>query len=185
MEHGNLSDSLEVSLACDNSGFLRCECPHCMLEFKEAIDPSSMQDILSLTVTRYLSENGVKSSETDSHIPFPSPRWCPYCEHESEQQNFIHSETHSYISQIARREILEPLVAKLFDGFDSHQHRNNKFFSIQITSSFTRSQRPISGPESDDQIIINCLDCKKRFKVIEQWSGIIRCHFCGIELSLQ
>lgn len=183
MATNNIPTSIGVSIACDHSGFMRYECCKCALEFKEAVDADSMQDILSASVTRSLSEQGVESDEPakDSSIP---NRCCPYCHYQAPRQDFIHSEVSSYLKHVVQREIIEPLISKMFSGFASGT-RNTKFFSITMTHSPSRSQRPFSGPEPDDQIVVRCLECKQRFKVFELWRGSIWCTYCETELFPQ
>lgn len=174
--------NLAVGIASDSAGFIRCECPHCGLNFKQEGETDAIQDAVSWSVYRYLSTQGLDTEP--GATSGPRQICCPYCARRGEQQDFIHPEIANYIQTTAVREMLEPMLAEAFRGFDDLGHSGG-LISIKVSGSMRRSQRPISGPEPDDQVVVQCLACQERFKVDESWKGTIWCPTCQHELLPQ
>jgi len=171
---------LLVGIASDGVHFVRYQCPGCGLDFKLKGDASAQQDALSWWLQETVREGGAHTRESDADLP-REDTYCPYCSSSGPRQQFFHPEVVNYIRQIARREIIEPMVAKLFGGFAAGL-RSSKYVTVTVSEQSARSPRPISGPEPPDQVVIECLACKCRFKVDECWRGSVRCALCSAEL---
>lgn len=172
------NSNISIGVACDASGFMRRQCPRCSLEFKEEVSADSIQDPLSAFVRRSLDlkETGPDSSEDQA-----SNRSCPYCAHKGTYQDFFTPELTAMVLRIARREIISPLLERAFSGLNGS---GGGFLSISVTTP-PRGQRPITGPEPDDQVIVCCLACAKRFRVSEGWRGSVNCPYCHVTLFPQ
>jgi hypothetical protein len=168
-----------IGVPVDSADFLRHQCPVCGLDFKLKSDPVDKQDSLSWWLHESVRE-AVKES-----VPTPKPStadtFCPYCVNAGPKQDFVHPEVVRFIRAIARREIFEPLVTKLFKGF-TDGFRSSRNLQVTVSHSSSRSPRPISGPEPADQVAIVCLTCGKSFKIDEGWRGTVRCPLCSTEL---
>jgi hypothetical protein len=165
---------LSVGLVSDESGFLRSECPHCGLNFKQHVDPAAFQDLLGAYIAQNISDVEDKATSRSSKATI-----CPYCGHRADGQSFLHSEMSQYIIRVIRREVVEPRLEKMAKDFVKGLPRSGGMVSVTVSGTFHRSQRPMLGPESDDQVIICCLSCQERFRVDECWRGQVQCPSCG------
>ncbi|MDC3988387.1 hypothetical protein [Polyangium jinanense] len=173
-----------VSLACDTREFFRWQCPHCGLDFKLKVDADATQDVLASWMSRYLSTQGVKDQDDTESITAPTLTTCPYCGTASERQDFVHPQVAQFIRAFAFREVVEPLVTKMFRDFASGI-KSSKHLTVKASFSEARAQRPLSGPEPDDQVVILCLACRQEFTVEESWRGTVACPGCQTVLVPQ
>jgi predicted RNA-binding Zn-ribbon protein involved in translation (DUF1610 family) len=168
-----------VGLAYDTREFVRWQCPHCGLDFKLKAEANATQDVLATWMRRYLSSQGVH--DEDDAVERPTSTSCPYCATTAVRQDFVHPDVAQFIRHFAFREIIEPLVSNMFRGFASGI-KSSKFLTVKNSSSDFRAQRPMSGPEPDDQVVVRCLECQQSFTVEESWRGTVTCPACRATL---
>lgn len=173
-----------ITVAADSGGFLRWQCPGCGQDFKLKGEVSEQQDALAWWLQQSLRDAEVASSDQDPPSSDSKSTCCPYCAKLGPRQDFVHPETVSYIRRIARREIIEPALFKMFRDFGSGLH-SNSFIKVTVSGPSVRSPRPISGPEPDDLVPILCLQCGGTFKVDNGWRGTVHCPTCHTELLPQ
>lgn len=179
---------LHISLPLDPSGYLRHECPGCGLEFKIRGDEARLTDALEWWASKALVQSGVAdASEDDGSV---GSMVCPYCDTTAAPQEFLHTELQGYVRRVALREIAEPMIFRALRQMEqsfSSLSRGRGMFSIGVkveAGSGHRSPRPISGPDADDMVRVRCLGCDEPFKVVEGWTGAIRCPACAASLVL-
>jgi ribosomal protein S27E len=172
-----------IGVAADADDFVRQQCAQCGLDFKMKVDPSDQNDGLSWWFQEAVREASGGDEESN---PYSAEQkvYCPYCGTTAPPQDFVHPEVVSYVRRMAHREVIEPMLAQLFQGFTSGL-RSSKYLKVTVTQATSRSPRPISGPEPDDQVRVRCLACHEQFKVDESWRGSVFCAACRTELLPQ
>lgn len=177
--------TLQIGIPTDASGYLRHECPSCMLEFKIEGDEARFSDVVEWWTSRAIAESGLGEAQ-ESEVTNRGQMTCPYCSEPTDVQSFLHGEFRSYLIRVARREIVEPMMLGMLNNLErtfSRHRRGPISFKIERGSE-ARSPRPIAGPEPDDMVRIFCASCGERFKIFEGWSGAIRCPSCSSELQI-
>lgn len=179
---------IHIGLPLDPSGYLRHECPGCGLEFKIAGDEARFTDALAWWASKALVESGVADASEDcGSVGLMA---CPYCDTAAAPQDFLHTELQGYVRRVALREIAEPMIFQALRQMEqsfSSLSRGRGMFSIGIkveAGSRHRNARPIAGPDADDMVRVWCLGCDEHFKVVEGWTGAIRCPACAASLVL-
>lgn len=176
--------TLEIGFPADRSGYLRHECPVCMMEFKIKGDEARFTDALNVWVAKTLERSGVSGAEGEGSSP-SSELACPYCAERNTAQSFLHPEWRELVKRIALREIVEPMMHKMLSSFeDSFSGGGRSSVTVRVESRRARSVRPLSGPDPDDMVRVACLACDERFKLVEGWNGAVRCPSCFSELRL-
>lgn len=176
---------LHLGIPMDPSGYLRHECPHCMLEFKIAGDEASFTDALDWWSSRAVAEAGLRP-DVDAPAALSTTLRCPYCATAASAEEFVHTDLRTFLSRVALREIIEPLVFDVVDRMtQSFKRVRSKFIKVEVKQgSDARSPRPLAGPEPDDMLRVRCGQCDERFKLLEGWSARVVCPGCGSWLEL-
>lgn len=179
--------SLEINP--DRDGFLRRTCPSCGRDFKTEIDPADLAWALNTQIQRVSEEVGVSPAEI-AREGAPDNLRCPYCQHLTEANEMHTEETIEYLKMFAYRDYAMPMIDRMLSDFaDSFGNRGGGggFISISITAEHHRSPvppRPIHGPEPADMKIVNFLCCGKKVKVVDRWSDVTVCTYCGTQVTL-
>ena len=176
------SQLLHLGLPADEGGYLREECPTCMLEFKSKLDSSERQDEL----TWWFHKRDIVLPKHPAESSAPRRRTCPYCGFESLAQDFIHSEHQRYIWHVVKRELVMPKLAELLASFATSANRGRgKGFSLEVSvSKAPRAPSPLAGPEPNDMVRVLCCGCDHRFKVATSWRERVQCPGCSAVVIL-
>lgn len=172
---------LHIGIATDADGYLRQECPACLLEFKLRGDEVDFHDVLNSWASRALRDAGIESEGAEPAVKLA----CPYCAEQADRQDFLHPETRSLVRRITLREIAEPMLHRFFEELgESWSRGSGGFLTVRSEGNFTRSPRPISGPEANDMVRVHCMACDAQFKLMEGWGAVVCCPACFAKLSL-
>lgn len=192
-EENNNSDSdvmrFSLSYTLDRDQFFRRECPNCSREFKTQVD----EDALVSSLRPAFREAGLEFGEDAESDDKPDTIICPYCEFEAPTSEMLTQSFASYLQRYIYREYICPTIHQMFSGFSDSLNRPSRrstggFFSIEITSEYSRSStppRPISGPEAPDLTKIDMLCCGKSIKVLDGWFYLSKCPYCATPVKLQ
>jgi uncharacterized C2H2 Zn-finger protein len=180
--------SLSISISADRDLFTRHTCPKCGLDFKVSQSENDITWLLHEQIKRQGEDLGIspkEESEADVEVTF----CCPYCESIFEKKESFTEEMIDYAKRIAYREIILPMIDKMFGGLEDSIGRNNRssggFLSISVSFQHNRQAkppRPFHGPEPDDMKIINFLCCNQKTKILENWNSTRFCVFCQTEI---
>ncbi len=181
------SDSvrLSVSISTDQGGFFRRTCPVCGRDFKTEIDPSELQWALAPLVQRITREEIGDSSENENNDENQNELYCPYCCEKILAIDSHTSDTMKYIKSITLREIVLPMMQKIFSPLSNLGNQNTGLVSFSI--KYDRgmlSPRPLHGPEPPDMKQIQFICCGKVAKVYEEWHWTKQCVYCGVPVIL-
>lgn len=119
--------SFSVSMPVDDDGFLRRECPHCLLQFKWHRGPTAEQP----------------DGETD-----PAVYFCPLCGASAAANQWWTAEQLEYARQLA----VGPLLREAY-GSAQEAFRRIKGITIS-TSAFSNPNEPDALHEPNDMIIV-------------------------------
>lgn len=146
--------TISVPVELDDDGFLRRECPRCEREFKWM--PS------------------------DDSEPTPQAGYhCPYCDHRAHADQWFTKAQMDYLGAVGMQELGGPLLDDLGQSVD----RLNRSSSGLISARFERGDMPtpVKPPEPNDmrRVEFGCHP-KEPVKVLETWTGRVRCLICGM-----
>ena len=179
--------NLSISISADRELFTRRSCPKCGLYFKILADDNDITWLLNEQVKRQGSEIGVspvESSDTESEIVF----CCPYCESIFNSRDSFTEETLNYARRITYRDIVLPMINKMFGGLEESLGGNRSsggLFSISVSFKHNRQPkppRPFHEPEPPDMKIIHFLCCNRKAKIMENWVSTELCIYCQTEI---
>lgn len=188
-ENNDTSVSLSVSVSADRDLYARRSCPKCGLDFKILADDNDITWLLKEQVKRQGSEVGISPVE-DSKSNIESKFCCPYCESTFDSKESFTEETINYARRIAYRDVVLPMINKIFGGLeDSFGGNRPSGGLISISFSFKHNRqakppRPFHEPEPADMKIVHFLCCNRKAKIMENWSATKFCIYCRAEVVI-
>lgn len=174
---------LGLSISLDRDNFLRRTCPSCGRDFKTEADQADIEWAIGSQVKRVGAEIGadLQTAAEPSHEYLT----CPYCYAVSESYETLPEEAINYVRRFAMREILTPLLNRMFGDLEDSIGGGGGFISISFKHTRgTDEPRPIHGPDAPDMKIIEFLCCGKRAKVADEWCNVSLCIYCKTEVAL-
>lgn len=185
--------SYSFTYPVDPDGFFRRQCPECGLHFKVKLEPDSIGTLLSPVFERIEREYGISLQAPTTGTESSSKVACPYCGALSEPRDMGSNEFYQYIHRWTQREIVYPLLNKMFGDMEDIFNRGSQksrggILSLEIKFEHHRSPapiRPIPGPEPPDMNIVHLLCCDKELKILPGWFGSIFCPYCSKDLILR
>jgi len=176
-----------ITFSTDRDHFFRRSCPSCGRDFKTQINEADLVTSLQPAFRRMGLVIGAKDSEENQEIK--EHLYCPYCEHYDESSHFLTDTFVSYMKRYVMRECMLPMIHQTFSGladtFGSTGRGRSKGLITLKMSFEVLPPRPISGPEPPDMTIVEFLCCGKRVKIMDNWSSLNKCPYCGTEVLLQ
>lgn len=184
-----------LTFALDGDGFFRRSCPSCGLHFKTLTDASQLAGLLDPAFRRIERDYGLVLSAEEGdqeRADAVSTLRCPYCRHEDEAPNMLTEEFSQYFLRYAQRELVYPMMREFLDSLDETFNRGRRPTRgpISLEIKFEHDDimlpvRPIAGPELPDMVQVTLLCCGEAIKILDRWSGMIACPYCGEDLILQ
>ncbi|MBT2425166.1 hypothetical protein J7F02_05555 [Streptomyces sp. ISL-112] len=147
---------IPMTLPLDHDGFLRRECPHCVIQFKWHPGPAN---------------------EEAEQQPTPTTYYCPLCGQPAGPDSWWTQEQLDYAEGLAAPAAMREVEQGLRDTFKGASSKHVKF-SVKGGSDTPNAPAPLTEP--DDMVIV-ASPCHKYepVKVPGNASGPLHCLVCG------
>jgi len=147
---------LEMSMPLDSEGFLRRRCSACERELKWLAAGDD--------------EDGTDAPDGGFY--------CPYCGIQTPSGEWLTEAQEEQFSAMIQQDVLAPLLKDFGADLRRSAHSSGGFLSVEVTQ-----------PEFDEPVVLTEADDMRRvdfgchpgesIKVLEDWSGPVRCLICG------
>ena len=182
--------SFNISIGTDRDKFLRRTCPSCGRDFKTEVDPADLAWALTSQIGRASEELGLPAVSVPEDTAESQLR-CPYCQHLGPASEVHTEETMDYLKRFAYRNYLVPKLNEMFSGMEDSIGRQGGGSGglISFSVSFEHEPiplppRPIHGPEPADMKIVEFLCCGQKMKIVEYWTAVSECIYCGVKVAM-
>jgi len=183
-----------ITFSLDKGDFFRRACPSCGRHFKTKADVADLAFALQPAFRQLGVEIGAARSEHGGTVRDEPTAYlhCPYCGHKAEASDMLTPSFSDFLKRYMMREVLLPKVNKMLgdvaDSFGSQGTHSRGLISLEVRFEHEDSilpPRPIAGPEPPDMKSVELLCCGKGAKILDGWSDLIVCPFCGTIAMLQ
>ncbi len=165
--------SLLIGVPLDDEGFLRRECPFCSRQFKILLEKHEIELYTNNFLSAFLSsEEEEEANENDEN---QTDYFCPYCEQFEPFNSWWTQEQTNYFMIFAENHAAD-LINNFVDSLSSSFKSNS---IMQFTANKMPKKVPWISPEENDMKEFNLQCCDKKIKLLDGWTSIIHCHFCG------
>jgi DNA-directed RNA polymerase subunit RPC12/RpoP len=147
---------LEMSMPLDSDGFLRRRCSSCERELKWLAAGDD--------------EDGTEAPDGGF--------FCPYCGIQAPPGEWLTEAQEENFTAMIQQEVLGPLFKDFGDGLQRSADRSQGFLSVEVTQP--EFDEPVDLMEAEDMRRVD-FACHpgESIKVLEDWSGPVRCVVCG------
>jgi hypothetical protein len=147
---------LSMSLPLDSDGFLRRECPTCERELKWRPTP-----------------------EVEESVPVPDGGYfCPYCGVQASPNAWLTKAQAALVQQIVQARVVDPILEKFGDDLQRIARNSRGAMSVSMRHERTEEPEPLSEDDDMRRVDFACHPSEP-VKVLEGWSGHVRCLICG------
>ena len=157
-----MNDEIQIPVAIplDRDGFMRRECPTCDRELKWR-----------------------PTSENEEPAPVPDGGYyCPYCGVQAQPETWLTKAQVNHVQTLLKARVVDPMIDKF--GDDLRRIARNSRGTISVQTHRQPTEEPQALTEDDDmrRVDFSC-HLSEPVKVLDDWSGPVRCIICGQEVS--
>jgi DNA-directed RNA polymerase subunit RPC12/RpoP len=147
---------LKMSMPLDSDGFLRRRCSSCERELKWLAAGDD--------------EQGAEAPDGGF--------FCPYCGIQAPPAEWLTEAQEAHFNAMIQQEVLGPLLKNFGEGLQRSARGSGGLVSVEVTQP--EFDEPVELMETDDMRRVD-FACHpgESIKVIEDWSGPVRCVVCG------
>ena len=167
---GDIVTCEELGLPVDAAGFSPRECPRCGAPFRARRSPRDARVIAAALARRIEHLN---PDEAGSH---PPARHCPYCGARASAEAWWTADQHAWFAVAARDLARELQWRRLITPLE-HLGENPRPTYVVVAPRPAIRPAPRVGEDDLNAIPLPC--CGEELKVSGDWTGPVRCHYCG------